>query len=191
MAQDNYDKKYTDPDLRREVKEEIKQSDKGGKPGQWSARKSQFLVQEYEKRGGGYKQDKQDKAAKSLEEWSEQDWQTEAGKAQARQVQVTERYLPKEAWDKLTKTERQEAERTKAKASKQGKQHVEWTPAIKRVMHEVEHKSNQKPKANQKHESNHEPSKQELYEQAQDLNISGRSEMSRDKLTKAIREAKG
>lgn len=31
--------KYTDPELRDEVKEEIHQSDKGGAPGQWSARK--------------------------------------------------------------------------------------------------------------------------------------------------------
>lgn len=33
------DDKYTDPELRNEVKEEIHQSDKGGAPGQWSARK--------------------------------------------------------------------------------------------------------------------------------------------------------
>lgn len=31
--------KYTDPKLRDQVKEELKQSDKGGAPGQWSARK--------------------------------------------------------------------------------------------------------------------------------------------------------
>jgi hypothetical protein len=31
--------KYTDPKLREEVKEDIKASDKGGEPGQWSARK--------------------------------------------------------------------------------------------------------------------------------------------------------
>jgi hypothetical protein len=31
--------KYTDPNLRDEIKEEIHNSDKGGKPGQWSARK--------------------------------------------------------------------------------------------------------------------------------------------------------
>ena len=36
MAKDD---KYTDPELRNEVKEEIHQSDKGGAPGQWSARK--------------------------------------------------------------------------------------------------------------------------------------------------------
>jgi hypothetical protein len=31
--------KYTDPDLRDEIKEEVHASDKGGRPGQWSARK--------------------------------------------------------------------------------------------------------------------------------------------------------
>lgn len=35
--------KYTDPELRDEVKEEIHQSDKGGAPGQWSARKVGYL----------------------------------------------------------------------------------------------------------------------------------------------------
>lgn len=33
------DDKYTDPELRDEVKEEIQAGDKGGAPGQWSARK--------------------------------------------------------------------------------------------------------------------------------------------------------
>lgn len=33
------DAKYTDPELRNEVKEEVQAGDKGGAPGQWSARK--------------------------------------------------------------------------------------------------------------------------------------------------------
>jgi hypothetical protein len=33
------DDKYTDPELRSEVKGEIQAGDKGGAPGQWSARK--------------------------------------------------------------------------------------------------------------------------------------------------------
>lgn len=45
--------KYTDPELRDEVKEEIHQGDKGGAPGQWSARKAQMMASEYKKRGGG------------------------------------------------------------------------------------------------------------------------------------------
>lgn len=36
-------KNYTDPDLREQVKEEVQESDKGGKPGQWSARKVPHL----------------------------------------------------------------------------------------------------------------------------------------------------
>lgn len=33
------DDKYTDPELRDEIKEEIQAGGKGGAPGQWSARK--------------------------------------------------------------------------------------------------------------------------------------------------------
>jgi hypothetical protein len=40
MANRSDEKKYTDPELRERIKEEIKDSDKGGKKGQWSARKS-------------------------------------------------------------------------------------------------------------------------------------------------------
>jgi hypothetical protein len=38
--------KYTDPKLRDEVKEEIHDGDKGGAPGQWSARKAQMMAAE-------------------------------------------------------------------------------------------------------------------------------------------------
>lgn len=59
---ENYADDYTDPELRERLKEEIKASDKDGKPGQWSARKSQLLNREYEQHGGGYKGDKTDRA---------------------------------------------------------------------------------------------------------------------------------
>jgi hypothetical protein len=39
--------KYSDPKLRDEVKEEIHNGDKGGAPGQWSARKAQMMAAEY------------------------------------------------------------------------------------------------------------------------------------------------
>lgn len=38
--------KYSDPKIRDEVKEEIHNSDKGGAPGQWSARKAQMMASE-------------------------------------------------------------------------------------------------------------------------------------------------
>ncbi|BAU11317.1 hypothetical protein LEP3755_18100 [Leptolyngbya sp. NIES-3755] len=129
MSGDHYEDKYTDPDLRRQIKEELLNSDKGGESGQWSARKSQMLVREYEKRGGGYKQSEKDEAAKSLEEWTEADWQTEDSSERAREGDVTKRYLPKAVWDKLSDAEKAEAERTKEEASKHGDQYVELPPA--------------------------------------------------------------
>jgi hypothetical protein len=81
------DSKYTKPELRERIKDRIMTGDKEGKPGQWSARKSQLLVQEYEKAGGGYQGGK-DSRQKSLEKWGKEKWQTKdeyekRGKAKA------------------------------------------------------------------------------------------------------------
>lgn len=46
---------YTKPTMRKGLFEKIKASSKGGKPGQWSARKAQMLAKEYKAKGGGYK----------------------------------------------------------------------------------------------------------------------------------------
>lgn len=46
---------YTKPTMRKRLFEQIKSSSKGGKPGQWSARKAQMLAVQYKKKGGGYK----------------------------------------------------------------------------------------------------------------------------------------
>ena len=46
---------YTKPTMRKRLFERIKAGSKGGKPGQWSARKAQLLASEYKKAGGGYK----------------------------------------------------------------------------------------------------------------------------------------
>ena len=66
---------YTKPELRERIKERIMAGSKAGKPGQWSARKSQLLAQEYEKAGGGYSGEKTEKQ-KSLKKWGEEKWQT-------------------------------------------------------------------------------------------------------------------
>ena len=46
---------YTKPTLRKRLFERIKRGTKGGKAGQWSARKAQLLASEYKKAGGGYR----------------------------------------------------------------------------------------------------------------------------------------
>jgi hypothetical protein len=46
---------YTKPTMRKRLFERIKAGTKGGKAGQWSARKAQLLAKEYKAKGGGYK----------------------------------------------------------------------------------------------------------------------------------------
>ena len=85
MAQD--DSKYSKPELRERIKDRVMGGSKGGKPGQWSARKAQILAREYEEAGGRYKGGKGEKQ-KDLEKWGKEKWMTKdeyekRGKAKA------------------------------------------------------------------------------------------------------------
>ena len=46
---------YTKPEMRKRLFNRIKAGSKGGRPGQWSARKAQMLAAAYKKAGGGYR----------------------------------------------------------------------------------------------------------------------------------------
>jgi hypothetical protein len=46
---------YTKPAMRKRMFQRIKAGTKGGKAGQWSARKAQMLAKSYKAAGGGYK----------------------------------------------------------------------------------------------------------------------------------------
>lgn len=125
-AAKNYDK----PDLREKIKEEITAGDKGGKPGQWSARKAQLLTHEYEKAGGGYLDDKRTESQQHLATWTKEDWQTSDGKPADRDGGTT-RYLPKEAWDELSPAEKKATNAKKQAGSKAGEQFVDNTAKAK------------------------------------------------------------
>ncbi len=60
---------YTKPALRERLKRQITAGTKGGKAGQWSARKAQLLVHAYEKAGGGYSGGR-DERQRHLAEWT-------------------------------------------------------------------------------------------------------------------------
>ena len=45
---------YTKPGMRKRLFKRIMAGSKGGRSGQWSARKAQMLAREYKKAGGGY-----------------------------------------------------------------------------------------------------------------------------------------
>lgn len=45
---------YTKPSMRKSLFRRIKAGTKGGRAGQWSARKAQMLAKQYKAKGGGY-----------------------------------------------------------------------------------------------------------------------------------------
>jgi hypothetical protein len=126
---EDYAEDYTDPELRARLKEEIKAGDRGGRPGQWSARKSQLLTHEYEAQGGGYRHEgERTEAQRHLQEWTGQDWHTADGGDRARGSDGTKRYLPDAAWELLTDEEKAATDARK----RQGReQHVANTDAAK------------------------------------------------------------
>ncbi len=183
--------RYTKPKLRERLKEEIKQGDKGGKPGQWSARKAQLLVQEYEKRGGGYTDDKGPQQ-KSLEKWTDEEWQTKEGDGRARKGSnkrsETKRYLPKKAWEQLSDEEKRKTDERKRKASKQGRQFVPNTDKAKRAGKRARSGGSSADTGSGSLESR---TKDQLYHRAKELDIAGRSDMSKAELIDAIRNHNG
>ena len=113
---------YTKPALRESIKDRVMASSKGGKPGQWSARKAQLLAQAYEKAGGGYSGEKT-KSQKSLSKWTGEKWGTKSGKPSTQGPKATgERYLPKKAREALSKKEYAATSAKKRADTKKGKQ---------------------------------------------------------------------
>ena len=121
---------YTKPGLRERLKNKVMASSKGGKPGQWSARKAQMLAQEYKSAGGGYSGSKS-KPQKSLSKWTKEEWGTKSGKPSTQGKKATgERYLPKKARQSLSKTEYAATSRKKREDTKKGKQFSKQPKAI-------------------------------------------------------------
>jgi hypothetical protein len=121
---------YTKPGLRESIKKRILASGKGGKPGQWSARKAQLVALEYKKAGGGYSGSKSSKQ-KSLSKWTKEKWGTKSGKPSTQGSKATgERYLPKKARESLTAAEYAATSRAKREGMKKGKQFVKQPKGI-------------------------------------------------------------
>jgi hypothetical protein len=125
----NYDK----PQLREKLKNQIMASNKGGRSGQWSARKAQLLAQAYNKAGGGYRGPKTAKQ-KSLSKWTSEKWRTKSGKPSTQGPKATgERYLPTKAIRSLSGAEYAATSRKKREGTRQGKQFVPNTPKAKQA----------------------------------------------------------
>jgi hypothetical protein len=121
---------YTKPALRERLKKKIMAGTKGGKAGQWSARKAQLLTQEYKKAGGGFKGAKTAKQ-KSLSKWTKEEWGTKSGKPSTQGKKATgERYLPKKARAALSSSEYAATSKKKREDTKKGKQFSKQPKAI-------------------------------------------------------------
>lgn len=106
-----------DPELWERVKRDVTAGTKGGRKGQWSARKAQLAVTAYKKAGGGYIGAKA--ADNSLHEWTEEEWGTKSGEPSG---ETGERYLPKDAREALTPAEYARTTAKKRRDTKKGRQ---------------------------------------------------------------------
>ncbi len=120
---------YTKPELREKIKADVMAGDKGGRAGQWSARKAQMVAHEYEAQGGGYKHERTE-TQESLKDWGDEHWHTADGKP-AIQGEETHRYLPDAAWKELSTEEKKATDKKKVAGAKKGKQFVANTAAAK------------------------------------------------------------
>ncbi|MFL5285491.1 MAG: hypothetical protein ACJ8AW_32075 [Rhodopila sp.] len=168
--------KKTDPALWDKVKTEITQGDRGGRSGQWSARKAQMAVQAYKKQGGGYAGGKD--ADNHLKQWTEERWGTRSG---AKSAETGERYLPERARKHLTKEEYAETTAKKRQDTRKGKQFSKQPPAIAR---KTARDRSRNPRAGGPDLMS--LRRVDLMAQAARAGIAGRSRMSKDQLVKAL-----
>ena len=116
--------KKSNPAKWKRIVAAVKAGTKGGRAGQWSARKAQIAVARYKKSGGGYKGAK--KKSNSLSKWSKQKWRTSDGKPS----RGKKRYLPDAAWKSLSAAEKRATNRAKAAGNRKGKQFVKQPKRI-------------------------------------------------------------
>ena len=162
--------KKTDPKLWEKVKEEATRSSKGGKPGQWSARKAQMATAEYKKEGGGYAGGKS--ADNHLKQWIDEEWGTKSGRESGK---TGERYLPKKARDKLSDAEYARSTAKKRADTAKGRQHSKQPADVAEKAASARH-TGRKAGA----------TKAELMARARKQDIPGRSKMTKGELERAL-----
>lgn len=163
----------TDPKLWEKVKKEVTASDKGGKPGQWSARKAQLAVHDYKEEGGGYKGRKD--ADNHLAQWTAEEWGTKSGHPSG---ETGERYLPRKAREALTAEEYARTTKKKRADTRKGKQFsAQPTDVAEKTAH-----------YHQPEQESGSDTKAALYAKAKERDIPGRSKMTKAQLRSALRD---
>lgn len=111
----------TNESLWKSIVEKVKKGNKGGKSGQWSARKAQLAVKIYKEKGGSYRGTTK---GNSLKKWTKQNWRTKSGKPSIMGKNATgERYLPERVIKKLSTKEYNSTTASKRRSIAKGKQY--------------------------------------------------------------------
>jgi len=147
----------------------VTEGGKGGRPGQWSARKAQMAVQEYKKAGGAYVGPKT--SDNSLVKWTAEDWGTKSGR---KSTETGERYLPRRAREALSPAEYAETTSKKQRDTAQGRQFSSQPESIARKT--APYRDG--------------PRKEELLREARLLGVKGRSSMTKAELSRALDSAR-
>ena len=160
----------TDPKLWDQVKAEVTEGDKGGRRGQWSARKAQLATQEYKKEGGGYEGARS--SENHLSQWTREDWGTKSG---GESGETGERYLPRTAREHLNDAEYKRTSEKKRADTAKGRQFSAQPADIAK-------------KTSQDRAPADDATRADLLEQAAHKGIAGRSRMTKAELKKALRD---
>ena len=165
--------KKTDPELWEHVKEEVTEDGKGGRPGQWSARKAQLATSRYKKEGGAYEGPKA--PDNHLQEWTDEHWGTKSGRPSG---ETGERYLPERARDALTPEEYRRTTAKKRADTRQGRQHSQQPDDVARKTAAA--------RDGREHGALAKLSKADLLERAKERGVRGRSRMRKGELAAAL-----
>ena len=106
----------------------VKAGGKGGRPGQWSARKAQLATSKYKKAGGGYRGKKS--SSNKLTKWSKQKWDYVSKGDKKKPKSKRGRYLPESVRKSLSSSEKSATNRRKKAATAKGKQKAKYTKKI-------------------------------------------------------------
>ena len=163
----------SDPQLWERVKRDLTRSDRGGRPDQWSARKAQLAVQEYKRRGGGYRGRKPKET--SLEQWTEEEWGTKSGR---KSLESGERYLPKRAREALSDEGYRATSDKKRRDLQRGRQHSRQPKRIaEKTARYCDGGTGKRRQL----------TRSDLYEEARRRDLPGRSKMTKAELAQALK----
>lgn len=167
----------TDPKLWEKVKAKVTREDKGGRPGQWSARKAQRATAAYKAEGGGYKGGGKG-ADNHLQKWQDEEWGTRSGRKSG---ETGERYLPKQAREELSSEEYDRSTAKKRADTRKGKQFSAQPRDVARKAARARQGDGSRARQGD------DQSKAALMAEARRRDIRGRSRMTKAELADALR----